>query len=99
VAKFQVKLRKSDNPRWRAEPFKAETTKEIRQCIAETITKHGRLNKGSYQLSIKYKGGYGKNEDGNTWVINWEGTPETAIAHFAKYIHAIEEKMLNNGLK
>ena len=93
IASFEVKIRRANNPRWRAEPFKADNLKEVRQYLAETITKHGRITPGSYQLSLKYKGGYREDETGRTWVINWEGTPEKAIEFFANYIEAIEKEL------
>jgi len=93
TVKFEVKIRRVNNPRWKADPYKADNLKDVRKHLAQTITKHGRLNKGSYQLSLKYKEGYGKDEDGRTWLINWEGTPEKAIEFFSEYVQKIEEEL------
>jgi len=91
---YEIKFRKTNNPRWRAEPFKSDDLKELRQYIAKTITKHGRLNKGTYQLSFKYRGGYGKdNEEGRTMVVNWEGTAQKALFVFDQDIERIEKKI------
>ena len=98
TVKFEIKIRKANNPRWRADPYKATSLDEVRRHIANVITKHGRLNKGAYQLSLKYRGGYGKNEeDGRTWVINWEGTAERAIEIFTEYIKTIEEDLIKKN--
>jgi hypothetical protein len=93
AVKFEVKIRRVNNPRWKADPLKAHNLKDVRQYLAETITKYGRLNPGSYQLSLKYKEGYGKDEDGRTWLINWEGTPQKAIEFFTEYVQKIEEEL------